>query len=167
MSLSTEKDLVLDYLLDSPDEVNLMGMHFADQESPPAVFHKLFFKHRHELEQAGFIEYHEGQGNLDDIQRAYIKPAGYVFRLNGGYTAIEEKQLREEQLRLVEWKWRRGYEGGSLLTAVAALVVAVLTLFFTPKNSDIEKLQLQIDSLQTQVNKLRDSTLSKQYNQSP
>ena len=70
-----------------------------------------------------------------------------MFLLNGGYIAIEQKELREENRKQVEWSWRRGYEAITLIVAVIAIGFTAATYIFTPKESDIKKLQGQIDSL--------------------
>ena len=55
MSLATEKDLVLTYL-NGKAEVDLMGFDCMEAGTPRNEFYTLFFKHRFELEQAGFID---------------------------------------------------------------------------------------------------------------
>ena len=131
MSLATEKDEVLAYLNDR-EEVDLLGLDFMTPNTPEAHFYSLFFKHRFELEQAGFIDFHENVEVVLDVQRTNIKPAGYVFFLNGGYTAIEQKELREEYRKQVEWRWRRGYEATTLIVAIIAIGFTAATYIFAP-----------------------------------
>lgn len=168
MSLATERDEVLTRLSEVA-EIDLAGDEFIFPEPTEQRFSDMFFKHRFVLEHDGYIEYHESDAVLIDVQRARILPLGVVFLRNGGYTAIEqniqaqeERALAEEKQKRSEWNWKRFYESATLVVAIGGLIFVGLPYFTTPKSGNVEKRQSQIDTVKKETEQLQVDTVRKE-----
>lgn len=151
----SDKDAVLKNIIGTTTDnpLNLASLDFIDDP-----LYSLFYKHRIELQKAGYINYQTNKIppidpraplkiTLTTKEEVSITDDGKLFLNNGGYTKQRIKKI-------VDTVWNRG----SILIALGAAIVSYCTYdstkFDRVNSEKIESLNKRIDSITKRINRL-------------